>query len=332
MEQKKIFIRGIGSYLPDRVLTNQDLEKIVQTSDEWIVSRTGIRERRIAADDEFTSHMGTKAALCALEDACLTPDQMDCILVCSVTFDMAFPPTACLIQKNLGISGCPAMDIEAGCSGMVYAMQVASGLLQLGCYENILIIASDKLTSITDWEDRSTCVLFGDGSSAFVMSTNPTNAKALLVDTLLAAEGKDALHLMQPGGGCQHPASMESVKNRLHFLKMNGREVFKCAVRGTVNILDRILKQNSMNSQDIKYFVPHQANIRIIEAIAEFVNLPLERFLLVLHKTGNVSAGSVGIAFDHAYREKKMEKGDFLTFVTFGAGVTCAAAIVKWLK
>ncbi|MDR1457150.1 MAG: ketoacyl-ACP synthase III [Puniceicoccales bacterium] len=329
--KKEIFIRGIGSYLPKRILTNKDLEAIVETSDEWIVSRTGIRERHIAADDEFTSDMATQAALRAIEDAKIQPREIDCIIVCSVTFDMAFPATACIVQKNLGISECPCMDLEAGCSAFVYSMEVAAGLLQLGCYKNILIIASDKLTSITDWEDRTTCVLFGDGASAVVLTTEAYGARAMLVDTLLRAYGKDCYSLMQPGGGCRHPASAETVEKRMHYLRMNGREVFKSAVRGMGAILKDIFLRNQIEPTDVQHFLPHQANMRIIEAVAETFQISLEKFLIVLHRTGNTSAGSVGIAFDDGYRNGRFAAGDTLSFITFGGGMTCATALVRWL-
>jgi 3-oxoacyl-[acyl-carrier-protein] synthase-3 len=332
MTRKKIFIHGIGSYLPERILTNKDLETIVDTTDEWIVSRTGIRERHIAADGEVTSDMATQAALKALRDAQMTPQDIDCILVCSVTFDMAFPATACIVQKNLGISSCPCMDIEAGCSALIYSMEVASGLLQLGCYRNILVIGSDKLSAITDWQDRSTCVLFGDGSSAMVLSTEETGARALLVDTILHAEGKDCEYLTQPAGGSRQPSSVETVQNRLHYLHMNGREVFKSAVRGMTATLSEILDRNHTTLADVRYFIPHQANLRIIEAVSDKFGVPIERFLVILHKTGNTSAGSVGIAFDEGYREGKFTKDDSLVFITFGAGMTCAAALVRWLS
>ncbi|MDR0727908.1 MAG: ketoacyl-ACP synthase III [Puniceicoccales bacterium] len=331
MNPKKVFIRGIGSYLPERVLTNRDLEAMVDTSDEWIVSRTGIRERRIAADDEFTSDMATQSARRALEDAKMSPQEIDCILLCSVTFDMAFPATACIVQKNLGISSCPCMDIEAGCSALVYSMEVAAGLLQLGHYKNILVVASDKLTSITDWQDRSTCVLFGDGSSAMVLSTEASRAQAELVDTLLRAEGKDGEILMQPGGGSRHPASVETVQNRLHYLKMNGREVFKGAVRGTGAVLKDILARNRLESAALQHIIPHQANQRIIDAVAETFAIPLDKFVVILHRTGNMSAGSAGIAFDEAYREGRFAENDLIAFATFGAGMTYATALLRWL-
>ncbi|MDR1437535.1 MAG: ketoacyl-ACP synthase III [Puniceicoccales bacterium] len=331
-QTKEIYILGIGSYLPRRILTNAYFESRMDTTDEWIVSRTGIRERHIADDDEYTSDMATEAAKIALEDAKMSAQEIDCILVCSVTFDMAFPATACIVQKKLGHSAsCPCMDIEAGCSGLIYSFEVAAGLLQLGHYKNILVIASDKLTSITDWNDRATCVLFGDGSSAFVLSTEKNGAKALLVDTLLSAEGKDAEHLLQPAGGSAMPASHETVDKRLHFLHMNGREVFKCAVRGMIAVLEKILQRNQIQPSAIRYFIPHQANLRIIESIADSVSMAMDRFIVVLQNTGNTSAGSSGIALDHAYRGGKLAKDDLLAFVTFGGGMTCASAIIRWI-
>jgi 3-oxoacyl-[acyl-carrier-protein] synthase-3 len=331
MNPKNVFIRGIGSYLPERILTNRDLEAMVDTSDEWIVSRTGIRERHIAADDEFTSDMATHAARRALEDAKMSPKDVDCILVCSVTFDMAFPATACIVQKNLGISTCPCMDIEAGCSALVYSMEVAAGLLQLGYYKNILVVASDKLTSITDWQDRATCVLFGDGASAMVLGTEAAGARAVLVDTLLRADGRGGDILLQPGGGCRHPASEETVKNRLPYLKMNGREVLKIAVRGLGVSLKDILSRNQIESADVQHFIPHQANMRIIDAVAEACAIPVEKFVVILQRTGNMSAGSAGVAFDEAYREGRFAENDLLMFATFGGGMTFGTALVRWL-
>jgi 3-oxoacyl-[acyl-carrier-protein] synthase-3 len=332
MADKKMYIRGIGTYLPDRILTNADLEKIVDTTDEWIVSRTGIRERHIAADGQYTSDLAAAASLRAIADAGLSPNDIDAILVATVTPDTPFPSTAAFVQQKIGVSNCcPCIGIEVGCSGVMYGLELGTGLLHSGSYRNILVISADKLTAITDWQDRSTCVLFGDGAAAFVLTVDSTRARMLVEGIHIAADGSGAEFLIQPGGGCRMPATDESVKNRQHFLKMNGAEVFKCAVKHMAAALDSLFARCGISADQVRFFAPHQANMRIIEATAKYVNLPMERFLTVIHRTGNTSSASVGIAMDDAIQDNRLQKDDRVVLLSFGAGMTSGAALLRWI-
>ncbi|MDR2668307.1 MAG: ketoacyl-ACP synthase III [Puniceicoccales bacterium] len=327
---RRIFIRGLGSYLPEKVLTNSELEKMVDTSDEWIVTRTGIRERHIAAADQATSDLAAEAAKLALADASLDAKDMDAIFVATVTPDMPFPSTACFVQQKIGAGNCPCVGVEVGCSGIVYMLELASGLLERGPYKNILIIAADKLSAVTDWTDRSTCVILADGAAAMVLSTEEKGVRAEYLGGFIAANGAGAELLCQPGGGSRNPATEKSVAERLHFLKMNGKEVFKHAVKDMAFAVDMALRRCGIGPDDIAHFVPHQANMRIIEAIAEYVHIPLERFVAVLQRTGNTSSASLAIAMDMARREGRFKRGELLMPVAFGAGLTSSAAVLRW--
>jgi 3-oxoacyl-[acyl-carrier-protein] synthase-3 len=329
---ERIFIEGVGSYLPQRILTNGDLERMVDTSDEWIRTRTGIRERRIAAEGEASSDMGVRAAERALADAALSPGEVGAILLSTVTPDMPFPATACLVQRKLSISGCPCMDLEAGCSGMVYALEVATALLRQGSYEHILVVATDKLSAITDWQDRSTCVLLADGASAFVVGKDAARARAEVLGTHLSADGGGADALCQPAGGSLQGASEETVRGRLHFLKMDGRAVFRYAVRQGPITLERLFQRHGVDASQVRFFIPHQANLRIIEALAEALAVAPERFITTLQHTGNISSGSVGMALDVAMRRGDFTEGDLIACVAFGAGLTAASALLRWVK
>lgn len=332
MNSKAIYINGIGAYLPSRILTNGDLEKMVETSDEWILSRTGIRERHLAAADEYTSDLGTAAAKMALADAHLDPKEIDFIIVSTVTPDMFFPATACLIQRNLGLTQCPCMDVEAACAGMIYILELAAALVASGRYRRILCIAADKLSAITDWTDRSTCVLFGDGGSSFVVSGDRENARAELVDAHLCARSEAADTLTLPAGGSRRPASAETVRDHLHFLHMQGPEVFKHAVKAMADAGERILARNGLAAEDIQRCIPHQANLRIIEAVARQLNLPIDRCATTVQRTGNTSSGSIGIALNEVRRCGQLRPDDRLLLLGFGAGMTSAAAILRWLS
>jgi 3-oxoacyl-[acyl-carrier-protein] synthase-3 len=332
MAKTKIYIQGMGSYLPTKVLSNADLEKMVDTSDEWITSRTGIRERRIASAEQATSDLGWEAARLAIADAKLTPQDVDAILVSSVTPDMDFPATACIIQDKLGITNnCPSLDLEAGCSGLIYAMELAAAMVERGPYNHILVVASDKLSAITDWQDRSTCVLLADGASAVVMGKDPKKSRAELLASHLMADGSMGSILSLPGGGSRLPASEETVKNRQHFLKMNGRELFKYAVKNTPSTLEHLFAMAQVDVDQIRYFIPHQANMRIVEAIAEHLHLPLDRFITTLQYTGNTSSGSPGIAMNDARLKGKFADGDLICLVAFGAGMTIASSLLRWM-
>ena len=324
-----VTIKGTGSYAPRKVLTNDDLSHIVDTSDEWIYPRTGIKERHIAADDEQTSDLAAKAAERAIADAGLAPADIDVIIVGTMTPDMPFPSTACLVQSKLGIHNAMCMDIQAACSGFVYIMEVAAGLLSTRRYRNALVIGSEKLSSILDWEDRTTCVLFGDGAGAAVLSLGTDDSCGIL-DFQLGADGNKSQMLFMPGGGSAQPATPQSIEARQHFLKMSGREVFKQAVRVMGQSARDILEKNQISPDQVACVIPHQANMRIIEALASRLELPIERFFLNLDKYGNTSAASIPIALDEAARTGRIKKNDIVLLVAFGAGLTWGACLLKW--
>ncbi len=319
-------IRGTGSYLPEKVLTNQDLEKMVETSDEWIVSRTGMKERRLARSDEFTSDMGRDAAVKALEASQCRAEDLDLIMVATLTPDYAFPSTACLIQKQLGAHKAAALDIQAACTGYLYALGIAKAFIESGMYKNILIVASEKLSSIVDYKDRNTCVLFGDGASAAVVSSE---GKGLVIrDVTLGADGDQAQLLILPAGGSRQPASKQTLEDNLHFLRMEGKEVFKHAVRRMEAASKDSIEKSGLQETDISWFVPHQANLRIIESLAKRFNVPSERVFVTIHKYGNTSASSIGIALDELLREKKLDAGENILLTAFGSGLTWGAAVL----
>ncbi|NGX31075.1 MAG: 3-oxoacyl-[acyl-carrier-protein] synthase 3 protein 1 [Chlamydiae bacterium] len=322
-------IIGTGRYLPKKVLTNKDFEKMVETTDEWIVSRTGIRERRIAADNEFTSTMGVEAAKKALESAHLKADDIDLILVATLTPDYIFPSVACLIQEALGAK-CAAMDFQAACTGYLYGLAIAKGFIESKVYKNILLIASEKLSSIVDYEDRATCVLFGDGASACVISDKGDGFEIL--DCVLGADGSQSELIIQPAGGSKMPASAESVEKKLHTIKMEGRETFKHAVRRMVEACQECLEKNHIKEEEIDWMLTHQANDRIIEAVAKRFNIEDEKVYKTIHKYGNTSASSIGIAFDELIEEKTIDLEQHLLLTAFGSGLTWGATILKKVK
>lgn len=325
---RSVVIKGTGSYTPDTVKTNHDLAEIVDTSDEWIFTRTGIKERRIAAEGENASHMGAEAATRALSNAGLEAENVDLVIVATITPDMPFPSTACLIQTKLGITNAVCMDIEAACSGFLYIMEVAASLIKTGRYQNALIVGTEKLSSILDWEDRTTCVLFGDGAGAAVLSSSDTPDTGLL-DFKLGADGAKGEVLYMPGGGSAHPATGASIDNRLHYLKMRGREVFKLAVKVMEQAAKEILEQNGLNSDQLACVIPHQANLRIIELLSSRLEIPMDRFYLNLEKYGNTSAASIPIALDEAFQMKRIKSGDLILLVAFGAGLTWGATLIR---
>lgn len=319
-------IRGTGSYLPEKVLTNQDLEKMVETSDEWIVTRTGMKERRLARGDEFTSDMGRDAALKALEAANCPAEEIDLILFATITPDYTFPSTACLIQKQIGAHKAAAMDIQAACTGYLYALGIAKAFIEAGMYRNILIVASEKLSSIVDYKDRNTCVLFGDGASAAVVSSE---GKGLVVkDVTLGADGEQSQLLVLPGGGSRNPSTEKTVADNLHFLRMEGKEVFKHAVRRMESASKESIEKSGLQENEISWFVPHQANLRIIEALAKRFNVPAEKVFVTIHKYGNTSASSLGIALDELLKEKQIDAGENILLTAFGSGLTWGAAVL----
>jgi 3-oxoacyl-[acyl-carrier-protein] synthase-3 len=321
-------ILGMGVYVPTKVLTNFDLEKMVDTSDEWIRIRTGISERRIAGDDEATSDLAVKAAEAALEDAGIKAEEIDLILVATSTPDMIYPSTACLVQQKLGIKGCAAFDIQAVCTGFSYALATASQFIQSGMYKNILLIGSDAMSKHINWKDRGTCILFGDGAGAFVMG-RVDNGYGVL-SNFLAADGSGADLLKIPAGGTQNPGSEETIRNGLHYVQMRGNEVFKFAVKIIPEASLAALDLADLKVEDIDYFVPHQANIRIIDSAIHRLGVPKEKTVVNLSKYGNTSTASIPLALNDVYKSGDLKRGNILLFVGFGAGLTWGANVVRW--
>lgn len=326
---ESIVILGTGSYLPERIVTNHDMARIVETSDEWIRTRTGICERRFASDLELTSDLAAAAASRAIEASGVDRSEIDLVLVATMTPDMPFPSTACRVQSKLGLGNIMAFDLQAACSGFVYALNIASSMLRSGAYQKALIIGAEKTSTILNFEDRTTCVLFGDGASAAVLGINHQAGVGIL-GSLAGSDGANPDLLCQPGGGSAMPASRESVESRQHFLKMNGKEIFRIAVRVMEQASIQLLDKYGYGTDDLDLVIPHQANMRIIESLAKRMKLPLERFHNNLDRFGNTSAASVGIALDEALRKGRVQSGDLLLMVAFGAGLTWGSTLVKW--
>jgi len=324
---KRTKIIGTGSYLPAQVLTNQDLEKMVETSDEWIVTRTGMKERRIAGADEFSSTMGAEAAKKALQDANMTAEEIDFILVATATPDHLSLSTACLIQEAIGAKKAAAMDIQAACSGFLYGLATAKAFIESGVAKNILVIAAEKLSAFVNYKDRTTCILFGDGAAASVVSNRA--GKGLLLDSLcLGADGEFAPLGLIPAGGCRYPATEETVREAKHTLHMNGSEIFKHAVRKMEQACKDCLDIAGIKESEISWLIPHQANMRIIQALGKRFEVPMERVYVTIHKYGNTSASSIGIALDELLHTQKLEENSHLLLTAFGFGLTWGAALL----
>lgn len=326
--EKCASIIGTGSYVPEKVLTNADLAKMVDTSDEWITTRTGIKERRIAAPDETTSSMSTAAALKALQDAGIGPEKIQLIIVATFTGDMLMPTTACLVQKNIGAPHAAAFDLSAACTGFVYGLSVAKHFILSGFYDYVLVIAAEKLSCVTDWTDKNTCVLFGDGAGAAVVSSERRGLR--IVGEHLAADGSISDLLTMPGGGCLHPATHETVDQKLHFVKMSGREVFKYAVNSMVKTASKLIERYSLSPEDIRMLVPHQANRRIIAEVGRRLGVPDERIFINVEKYGNMSAATTAVGMDEALRSNKFKPGDKILLVAFGGGFTWGSVLLEW--
>jgi len=325
---RTVSITGVGSYVPERILSNADLEKLVETSDEWITSRTGIKERRIAAEDEATSDMATAAARKALERAGVSPAELDLIIVATITPDMPFPSTACLVQHRLGATRAAAFDIEAACSGFVYALDIGSHFVASHTYNTVLVIGAEKMSSVVDWKDRNTCVLFGDGAGAAVLQNRP--AAHGLLTTCLGSDGAKAGLLEVRGGGSACPATAKSVSEGMHFLRMDGKETFKNAVNAMVTAATEALERCGLNITQIRCIIPHQANQRILSAVAERLGAGPDQVFSNVDRYGNTSAASVAIALDEAVGAGRINRGDLVLLVVFGAGLTWGAAVIKW--
>lgn len=326
---KSVIISGIGSYAPPKILTNADLSQMVETSDEWIRTRTGIRERRIAADDQTTSDLATFSAREAIADAGLQVEDIGLIIVATVTPDMPFPNTACFVQKKLGLGKIPAFDLEAACSGFIYGLDVARGLMLVNGIRHALVIGAEKLSSITNWEDRTTCVLFGDGAGAVVLSLVDEPDVGIL-DSLLGADGTETGILCVPGGGSASPWTVETIERSLHKIQMQGNQVFKIAVRVMAQSAQDLLEKAGLSPSDIDLVVPHQANNRIIEALSHRLEIGTERFEVNLDRFGNTSAASIPMALHEAHREGRIQPGNNILMVAFGGGLTWAACLIRW--
>lgn len=322
-----IEIIGIGSYLPEKILTNAELEKIVDTSDEWITTRTGIKERRIAKDTESTSDLAINAAQKAIKKANITPEEIDLIIVGTITPDMFFPSTACFVQKGIGAKNATAFDISAACSGFIYGLSIAREFLRSGIYKTVLVIGAETLSKITDWQDRNTCVLFGDGAGAVIL--RKTDSSSDILSTHLGTDGTAGDLLYMPGGGSRNPATQKTIEERLHYVKMDGNKLFKIAVRAMTEAAQKAIALAGIKCDDVKLIIPHQANIRIVEGVAKQLKFPMEKVFLNIQKYGNTSSATTPIALDEAISEGKVKKGDNVILVAFGGGLTWGAAVIK---
>jgi 3-oxoacyl-[acyl-carrier-protein] synthase-3 len=321
-------ITGWGMAVPERVLTNQDLEKMVDTSDEWIRTRTGISERHIASPNQSTATLAVEAAIQALTVANLAPDQVDLIIVASATPEHIFPATACLVQDRIGALKAGAFDLSAACSGFLYGLNLATQTIRSGSFNNILVIGAETLSKFIDWEDRNTCVLFGDGAGAFVLQGSDQPGGVL--SAVMRSDGSGGDLLIVPAGGSHLPASAKTVDNRQHFIQMNGREVFRFATRVMAKATREAVEAAQLTMDDIKYIVPHQANQRIIENAAHQLEIPLDRCLINLDRYGNTSTASIPIAICEAAADGRIQPGDRLVMVAFGAGLTWASLVAQW--
>jgi 3-oxoacyl-[acyl-carrier-protein] synthase-3 len=321
-------IIGTGSYVPKRILTNDDLGKMVDTSDEWITERTGIKERRIAGEGEAASDLAYEASKRALTEAGVKPNELDMIIVATMSGDMPMPSTAALLQGKLGAKHAAAFDINGACSGFLYGLSVADSFIKSGMSKKLLLVGVDVNSRFTDWQERSTCVLFGDGAGAVVMK--PTRTKRGILSTHLNSDGALWNLICLPGGGSRNPASSDSIKHKLHFIKMKGNETFKVAVRTLERLALNTLKANKIKPSQLAMLIPHQANLRIIEAMAKRLGLPMSKVLVNLDRYGNTSSASIPIALDEAVRERRIKSGDYILFEAFGSGLTWASALVRW--
>lgn len=324
------YFRGTGAYVPEKVLSNQDLESMVDTSDEWITQRTGIKERRLAASDQATSDLAVRAARVALAQADLHPEDLDAIVVATLSPDTIAPAAAVYVQRELGARRAAAFDLNAACTGFVYGVTVGSSLIGSGVLRNVLVIGAETLSRFIDWEDRKTCILFGDGAGAAILSRAEEGDGSRILDHYLRSDGSGCQLIHIPGGGCRMPATHESVERRDHFLKMQGPEVFKFATRTMIELLETAMARNSLTLDDIDLLIPHQVNYRVIEAVRRKVPIPEERVLLNLDRYGNTSAASVPIALHEAVERGRVARGQTVLLVAFGAGLTWGYNLIRW--
>ncbi len=327
--KRKVSIIGTGSYVPEKVLTNQDLEEIVETSDEWIYSRTGMRERHIAADNEASSDLGAAAATKAIADAGITVDEIDLIIVATLSPDMFFPSTACFVQDKIGAKNAYCFDLGAACSGFLYAMDTARNMIASGAVNTALVIGSEKMSTFLDWEDRTTCILFGDGAGAAVLQAGGEGRG--IMESVMGSDGALADLLSTPGGGSRTPMSHEMLDQKMNYLKMQGREVFKHAVKRMGDTVVQALEKNHISVDEVKCFIPHQANIRIIDAISKRLGVA-DRMYTNVDKYANTSSAALAIALDEAVKDGTIKKGDLVVLTVFGGGFTWGANVLEWGK
>ena len=323
-------IIGIGYHVPEKILTNADIEKLVDTNDEWITERTGIKERRISAKDEPTSELAYKAAIKALEDAKVSAEELDMIIVATISADCNTPSTACILQEKLGAKNAAAFDLSAACSGFVYGSAIATQFIETGVYKKVLVVGAETLSKFVNWHDRNTCIIFADGAGAAVFGEVEQGYGMLSFD--LGADGSRATTIEILGGGSKHPADQESIDNHMHCLHMNGKETFRFAVKAMGSTVMKSLERAGLQKEDIDYLIPHQANIRIIESAAKRLHLPMDKVFVNIEKYGNASAASIPIAMAEAYQSGKLKKGEIIALSGFGAGLTWASCIMKWAK
>jgi len=328
MASNSAIIAGTGRSVPDRVVTNQDLEKLVDTSDEWITSRTGIKERRISEDGEPLSRYATEASRWALEAAGIGAEELDLIVLATVTPDMPIPATACTVQHELGAVNATSFDLSAGCSGFIYAQSVAKQFLLSERCKHALVIGAELLSRYLDWEDRTTCVIFADGAGAVVMSAGDPPRGVL--SSAMHSDGSMADFICMPGGGTIHPPSQEMIDDRLHYIRMKGNETFKVAVRSIEEVCREVLSAADLTPEDVDWLVPHQANLRIINAVGHRLGIPDEKVFINIDRYGNTSAASIPIALDEAVREGQIREGHIVLMAAFGAGLTWAASVARW--
>ncbi|NOR65147.1 MAG: beta-ketoacyl-ACP synthase III [Candidatus Scalindua sp.] len=324
----KASITGVGSFLPEKVLTNDDLSKMLDTTDEWITKRTGIKERRIVENGVAASDLAYEASLRALDDANVLPTEVDLIVTSTITPDCLFPSTSCYIQEKLGARNAGAFDLLAACAGFVYALSVAKSFVASGAMKTVLVVGAECMSKITDYTDRSTCILFGDGAGAVVVQQG--NGRREIITTNLGSDGSQAELLMLPAGGSKLPASRETVESRLHYIKLRGKEVFKQAIINMVDVITKAAAENNMRVEDIEMIIPHQSNIRIIEAAMEKLGLPREKAYVNINRYGNTSSASIPIAIDEIEKENLLKPGDTALLVAFGGGLTWSSSIIKW--
>lgn len=323
-------IVGTGSYVPERVLTNADLEKMVETSDEWIRTRTGIESRRLASSDQATSDLAHAAGRRALEMAGIGAEDLGLIIVATITPDHYFPNTACIVQRHLGAKNAFCFDLEAACSGLLYAVEVANGLmLAHKKIQYALVIGAEKLSTLVDWEDRNTCVLFGDGASALVLKRTEAGCGTVIASDM-GSDGNCTEILKSVSGGSRMPATAETIEAKQHCIRMEGKEVFKCAVTAMVNSCQRVLEEAGVKAEELKWLVPHQANYRILKAVAQRLDVSDEHVYMNLNRFGNTSAASIGLCLDEMNRQGVVQSGDYVLLTAFGGGLTWGATLLKW--